>query len=593
MAGQPYLFGHTNHTYQLPLLLKTAYPELFPTDALVATLDGYAAILYPALGHLVRLTGIGVEPLYFALCVGVRLLIVASIGVIVAGSVRTVAWWSVATIAASASGLLVTQTPMGDSTAVGPMFTHTALAFALGLGAVGLALHERYAGAGVLLAMTFWANPIVASHVAVVVFAWLLLERRLRDRRVLGGGLIFVAGAAPVAVWASGTTTPVSETFWQFLPVAFDCHFWFDHYSLSGGIVLLLVVAAVRMLLPPSRLRDLTTAALLVTGVFMLVNWLGIYVAPTRAITLLLPLRVDIWLHVLVAVALPVLLATSVEDRRTVVTPLLVVLLFAQFMWVEAYGPLMVGLAALALVTLALRDEYGAPGEQEAPGWAGWLAPATALMLAAVMAATSDSPAWALVVAGGVGGVVARKVDHADVVRSLVIGAAVAGSLGALAQEDFNWYIRVPHGAYREVAQWARQETDVDAEFVTPPQLVGWRSGSLRSTFVQLRDGSALHWAPGFEVTWWERLKALDCARPATDPRRWDATRRDYLQLTPARFVRIADTFDYGDFVVTGTEWPHRPPLEPEFANETYEVFSIDALRAWMEAGPAGPVARR
>ncbi|MGM0492716.1 MAG: hypothetical protein ACQER1_07215, partial [Armatimonadota bacterium] len=207
---------------------------------------------------------------------------------------------------------------------------------------VGLALHERYAGAGALLALAFWANPIVASHVVVVVFTWLLLEGRLRDRHVLRGGVIFVAGAAPLAVWACGTTTPVSDTFWQFLPVAFDCHFWLDQYSLSGGILLLLVVVLMCLLLVPSRLRDLTTAALLVTGVFVLVNWLGIYVAPARAITLLLPMRVDIWLHVLVAVALPVLLATSFEDRRTVAAPLLVVLLFAQFMWVEAYAPQLV-----------------------------------------------------------------------------------------------------------------------------------------------------------------------------------------------------------------------------------------------------------
>ncbi|MGM0492717.1 MAG: DUF6798 domain-containing protein [Armatimonadota bacterium] len=238
---------------------------------------------------------------------------------------------------------------------------------------------------------------------------------------------------------------------------------------------------------------------------------------------------------------------------------------------------------------MALRDEYGSPGEQQPPEWTGWLGPAAALVLAASMVVMSESLAWALIVAGGVVGLLARDVDHAEVVRSLVIGAAVASSLGALVQEDFDWYKRAPHDAYREVAQWARDETDVDAEFVTPPQLVGWRSGSLRSTFVQLRDGSALHWAPGFEVTWWERLKALDCARPVTEPGRWDATWRDYLQLSPARFVEISDRFGYGDFVVTGTEWPHKPPLEPEFANEMYVVFSIDALHAWTEAGSAGP----
>jgi hypothetical protein len=50
--------------------------------------------------------------------------------------------------------------------------------------------------------------------------------------------------------------------------------------------------------------------------------------------------------------------------------------------------------------------------------------------------------------------------------------------------------------------------------------------------------------------------------------------------------VRIADEFDYGDFVVTGADWVHMPPMEPAFRNEFFVVFSMDDLRSWAEEQP-------
>jgi hypothetical protein len=57
--------------------------------------------------------------------------------------------------------------------------------------------------------------------------------------------------------------------------------------------------------------------------------------------------------------------------------------------------------------------------------------------------------------------------------------------------------------------KWVERNTPVESRFITPPYRSGFRVFSKRSTFVEWTDGAAMHWFPGFEREWTQRLSEL------------------------------------------------------------------------------------
>jgi hypothetical protein len=65
---------------------------------------------------------------------------------------------------------------------------------------------------------------------------------------------------------------------------------------------------------------------------------------------------------------------------------------------------------------------------------------------------------------------------------------------------------RVPPD-WMEVQLWARNHTPEDSLFLTPPELLGFRVNSLRSTVVEYKDGAPLAFAPLPIIEWWQRME--------------------------------------------------------------------------------------
>jgi len=66
---------------------------------------------------------------------------------------------------------------------------------------------------------------------------------------------------------------------------------------------------------------------------------------------------------------------------------------------------------------------------------------------------------------------------------------------------------------WRDAQLWARDNTPIDAAFIIPLDMNGFRVLSKRSVFLDWVDGSAMHWVPGFEEKWAERLARLGYTR--------------------------------------------------------------------------------
>ncbi|MBI2069247.1 MAG: hypothetical protein HYT79_01475 [Elusimicrobia bacterium] len=61
-----------------------------------------------------------------------------------------------------------------------------------------------------------------------------------------------------------------------------------------------------------------------------------------------------------------------------------------------------------------------------------------------------------------------------------------------------------------ELQLWANNNAPPGAVFLTPPGAHGFRVLSLRSPYIEWIDGAAMHWAPGFEKEWLQRLAQAD-----------------------------------------------------------------------------------
>jgi len=155
----------------------------------------------------------------------------------------------------------------------------------------------------------------------------------------------------------------------------------------------------------------------------------------------------------------------------------------------------------------------------------GRTAPAAAVCLLLVVAWPVAQVPLA-VVAVGVGLVIALLVLHPAPVwpdaglgvtaRRRVVAGAVAsfvivGAIGAARFDDrpYPWLASGQDPAWRETQHWARTASAPGTVFLTPPYLSGWRLGSHRPTFGEVKDGGLLFYAGEPAIDWAHRMRQL------------------------------------------------------------------------------------
>ncbi|MHC5113813.1 MAG: DUF6798 domain-containing protein [Planctomycetota bacterium] len=95
-------------------------------------------------------------------------------------------------------------------------------------------------------------------------------------------------------------------------------------------------------------------------------------------------------------------------------------------------------------------------------------------------------------------------------VGALAAGAVVAG-LGAVrfGERPYPWLSSGQDTAWRETQQWARAASAPGTVFITPPYLSGWRIGSHRPTYGEVKDGGLLFYAGAPVIDWADRMRQL------------------------------------------------------------------------------------
>lgn len=125
------------------------------------------------------------------------------------------------------------------------------------------------------------------------------------------------------------------------------------------------------------------------------------------------------------------------------------------------------------------------------------------------------------------------------------------------------WYYPNPlvdlsqFSSWRQVQDWARLNTPLDALFLVPPQWSGFRSFSERSIVTDAKDGGVIFYSSAYAQTWQARNSSLE----------------NYQNFTQADFINLSQLYHFTYFVVTADH-----PLlnfQLQFKNQGFTIYKI------------------
>jgi hypothetical protein len=120
-----------------------------------------------------------------------------------------------------------------------------------------------------------------------------------------------------------------------------------------------------------------------------------------------------------------------------------------------------------------------------------------------------------------------------------------------------------------ELQRWAEASTPVDALFLTPPDIEGFRSFSRRSHFVDWKQGTLSLFHPAFGSEWQERMRLLAPRR--LDPWPIRNLARNYDALTAAELQDLVTRFAITHVVV---RQPRALGLPLVYENAAFRVYA-------------------
>ena len=130
--------------------------------------------------------------------------------------------------------------------------------------------------------------------------------------------------------------------------------------------------------------------------------------------------------------------------------------------------------------------------------------------------------------------------------------------------------------AWINLQKWARDNTPVSAVFLVPPDTYGFRVFSLRSPVVEWLDGGAMHWAPGFEKDWAQRIADLRAGNPGSP-----AADLGYSGITEDGFIKLGRKYG-ASYAARRTASPLA--FEKIYSNPGFALYALP--RAFSKGKP-------
>jgi len=515
-----YELGVGNQSIQVPFLLRLHDATLFARDAMVnTTLGQYPTLFYRALAQ--ALPFVSLPTLYVAL----HLLTTAGVLLAVVALCRAIFKSDGVALIAIALLLAGHHQALAEQSLYSTGFTHTWAVFPLTLAALALLYNDRPFAAFALAGLSFNIHALEAGQLALVMGFWAACT--LPPRKVAGLLIVFLVLAAPTLVHMVLHREHYDATWLQLMQVrsghhSFPFTWWRAGQPDVPRFLLILALASIALSFSPGTHHRKT---LLLTGGVIILFIVGI-------------LFTQIWPNAL----------------------------FIRGQMFRSSRFLMV----LALLCIA----HGC-----ARGWRNWLEfiPATLTFLCLAI------PSWLVLlpVAVVVATVAALANRRLLWQQAAFAGIALLVSLAAWRTIDFvlagrpSLTLHRPEAgndpAWVNVQRWAHDHTPIDALFLTPAQMNGFRVHSERSIVGEWRDGTQLFFSSAFAKPWWERMNALQPGlRLAPDGKRLLVQGRSLSQLDDAALLVLAKQFD-ASHIVAAAEPPRK--LVSLYRNERWAVY--------------------
>lgn len=598
-----YVYGYSDMAAWIPLIRHRMAPAVFRNDWFVMLNEGFNAPFVWMMTEAGRL--VGLEAAFFLLHVLERLLLVFAMYTM---SRRLNPSRLAATLAAGLA-LFAYDWHLGGNTFVAPMTIPHTLAIVPGVFALGFVLGGRPIAAAVTAAVTTYIHVLLGVEVALLVLGCTLAFERRRPRcawTALGSYALLAAPVLiPIALSQLRSTGAAALSGREYIGIVGGIrapwHYLPSTWPLSQYLIFLTygLAAALAAVLVRDRLRaDAQRRASFLLGAILFLCVVGtVFVEwlPSSTVLKLQFFRLMVFVRVFGSVYLASYIATW-PDQRTPVATLVSALVIASAVHPYAFA---------VSITLAIGWRMGR--ERPLPAWPRAIAllfaclVGTTLLLLGSAIVPPGSPVapgplritvlqleWGAIVAGAlVTWWTVQLARHGQYNRALALGvsALAAGHLGArLLPRPVTWQrlqaaargriqVRLQAtGDWGRLCEWIRHHTSVDAVFLTPPYVEGFRLRAERAAVLEFK---AFAYQEPDTREWRDRFLDITSHVSLTSGANVvDDMRRGYAALTTTAAQAIA--VKYGaQFVVR--ERSQDLALPVVYEAESYVLYCVDA----------------
>jgi len=485
--------------------------------------------------------------------------------------------------AAAALGVVATlpPTPILGGGVQHTSMDHTVVCFALCLGAIFLFLRDRRLLAFAATGLIFNFNALVAGYTicllgAAAVGDALFSKGRTWLRGVFLPLALFLLCASPILYWIlqteqGGQLTPE----WLEVMRARSSH---HSFPLSWGLLpfiqftLFLALGVLGLRHPPPsplhrRILFFAAGTLLLCGIGIV----GAEIYPVRTV-----LRAQLFRSTQFIGLFALLYGANymtVSWSRSILHKIACLPALLAVVFTSAYLPLL----ALALLGFGAAEIWVSARQRTRPPWGvlviviGIAVLRIALprseflenvhlapLLDAMEKLVTDPLLWTLTAAGAV--VVLRSRVAIPRLRVALAGAVLLGLVLHVLPASYHRLER-PTGImthWIDVQKWARENTPIDALFLTPPYRPGFRVYSERSVVAEWKDGTQQYFDADFARDWWERAQMLG------------ENTQSFDRMDQQHYEEIARRYGATHLVTTAHR---RLTLEKLYANRAYAVY--------------------
>ena len=509
--------GAENQPLQIPLIERLADPALYTGDPLVASLDGNPSIFFPVMAAIRR--RFALEGPFLVLHLATLAGTALAMGAIARrlGGNRLGCFLAVLMLLVSP---IIRPAMFSRDTMVASWVTPTTLSFPILLFALHLLLGGQPGRAGIVAGLAAHVNLVSAGLFFIVAAPAALAERRGLGRagRL---ALSFALAALPAIVRlpADSLVTGTGGEFLALLRTYYPYHFFAGAQApaILPRVAILIAAAWIAITaLPKSETTARARRVAMAVSIPILVGSVFSELIPIAALAQLHLLRADRWLYVILFAALGVQAGKALRQGEP--WPAAAALAMVLGVMRGAY-PLIAFGAGLSALPILLRDRGRALHPLLALALAAWgllalIRPPSFRLSVAVLLALALAALVPILGRNLLGPRLRLATLSALIAAVLIELARFNGTLGPTG-------LHVLRGAYdpdwREVQDWAARTTSTAACFLTPPEWIGFRVYSRRSTVVERKDGAAMLWQPSFGQPWWERLNVVEAAIASGD----------------------------------------------------------------------------